>query len=245
MASFFDSMKNKLFILIFAGALVIQSCGPSRFVDPLRKGENAVAASFGGPMVNVPGIATIPLPFTSLTYGRGVTSDLTVYGSWFSTAAIFGTGQFEVGGTYRVWSADENKKGISVSGGFNFGMDRFEKNAKLWPQLDANYYWKYNWRPQTQDDLLVNGSKKANMLYAGLGSWYELAGTRVHDEPQTTRVVPIIQLGHDLNWKSWTFKTELKLIAPFSSNENIVVDYRSLTGRYGATGFYFGFIKRF
>lgn len=225
--------------------IVFSSCGPSRFVDPLRRGENAVSLSFGGPLVNVPGIATIPLPFTSLTYGRGVTSQTTVYGSWFSTAAIFGLLQLEAGATHRIWKNEENTKGISVSPGFNFGIDRFEKNAKLWPQLDANYYWKYNWRQQTQDDLLINGSKKANMLYAGLGSWYELAGKRVHDEPQTTRVIPILQLGHDLNWKSWTFKTELKLIAPFSSNENIVVDYKSIMGNYGATGIYFGFTKRF
>jgi hypothetical protein len=55
----------------------------------------------------------------------------------------------------------------------------------------------------------------------------------------------MIQLGHDLNWKSWTFKTEFKFIAPFTSNENLVVDYKSIQGNFGATGFYFGFTKRF
>ena len=233
--------------LVYFSLLIIFliSCGPSRFVDPLGRGEHAVSASLGGPLANVPGVATIPLPFTSLTYGNGITNNTTLFGSWFSTAAAFGTIQFEVGATHRLWKDEENKKGISITPAFNIATDKFEWNTKIWPQLDANYYWKYNWRSQIQDDLLTNGSKKPNMLYAGLGSWYELAGKRVHDEPQTTRVIPMIQLGHDLNWKSWTFKTEFKFIAPFTSNENLVVDYKSILGNFGATGFYFGFTKRF
>ena len=235
----------KKLLALFAVSGILLSCGPSRFVDPLRRGEHAVSGSFGGPIVNVPGIATIPLPFTSLTYGHGVSGNTTVFGSWFSTAAVFGTMQFELGATHRLWKNEENTKGISITPAFNIATDRFEWNTKLWPQLDANYYWKYNWKQQTQDDLLTNGSKQANLLYGGLGSWYELAGRGAHDLPQNTRVIPIIQLGHDLNWKSWTFKTELKFIAPFASNENIVLDYQSVFGNYGATGFYFGFTKRF
>jgi hypothetical protein len=241
---FFNFIMKKLIYLSFLTVFLI-SCGPSRFVDPLRRGEHAVSASLGGPLANVPGVATIPLPFTSLTYGNGVTDNTTVFGSWFSTAAAFGTIQFEIGATHRLWKDEENTKGISITPAFNIATDKFEWNTKIWPQLDANYYWKYNWRSQIQDDLLTNGSKKPNMLYAGLGSWYELAGKRVHDEPQTTRVIPMIQLGHDLNWKSWTFKTEFKFIAPFTSNENLVVDYKSIQGNFGATGFYFGFTKRF
>lgn len=236
-------MKKLIFLSCFIGVLL--SCGPSRFVDPLRRGEHAISASLGGPFVNVPGISTIPIPFTSLTYGNGVTANTTVFGSWFSTAAVFGTIQFEVGATHRLWKDEENTKGVSITPAFNIATDKFEWNTKLWPQLDANYYWKYNWRRQTQDDLLTNGSKKPNLLYAGIGTWYELAGKRAHDEPQNTRIIPMIQLGHDLNWKSWTFKTEFKFIAPFTSNENIVVDYKSAFGNYGATGFYFGFTKRF
>ena len=236
-------MKKLIFLCCVAGFIV--SCGPSRFVDPLRRGEHAISASVGGPIANVPGVATIPLPFSSLTYGNGLTGNTTIFGSWFSTAAVFGTIQFEAGVTHRLWKDENNTKGISITPAFNFATDIFEWNTKIWPQLDANYYWKYNWRQQTQDDLLNYGSKTPNLLYAGVGTWYELAGTRAHDEPQNTRVIPMIQLGHDLNWKSWTFKTELKFIAPFTSNENVVIDYKSVLGNFGTTGFYFGFTKRF
>lgn len=235
---------KKLFICT-AITGVLLSCGPSRFVDPLKRGEQAFSGSLGGPIINVPGIASIPIPFTSLTYGKGLTDNTTLYGSWFSTAAIFGTFQFEMGATHRLWKDEENTRGLSITPAFNIGTDKFEWNTKIWPQLDMNYYWKYNWKHQTQDELLNHVSKVPNMLYAGIGSWYELAGKRAHDLPQSTRVIPMLQVGHDLNWKSWTFSTELKVLAPFTSNENVVTDYKSILGRYGATGLYIGLTKRF
>lgn len=230
---------------LFAIVIAISSCGPTRFVEPLRKGQNAISASAGGPIINVPGIATLPLPMSSITYGRGVTNDITVFGSYYLTAAVFGTVQFDVGTSMRLVEHSENNWGVSAAPAFNFAFDRFENNAKLWPQLDANFYWKYNARSMEQDDLLTKTVVKANNLYAGIGTWFELSSTRAHDEPQTNRVIPMIHLGHDWNWKSWGLKTEFKIIAPHLSNENIVVDYKSIMGDYGATGFYFGFTKRF
>lgn len=238
-------MKHVFYLLIFF-TLFFQSCGPSRFVDPLKKKENAISASIGGPMVKVPGVATTPIPFTSLTYGRGLTDNITVFGSWYSTAAIFGTIQFDAGATMRIIESKNHKHGLSATGGFNFATDRWEWNSKIWPQLDANYYWKYNYRMQEQDDLLTKGgTPRANLFYAGIGTWYELSGTRSHEVKQPTRVVPMLNIGHNLNGKKWTLTTEIKLIAPYSSNENIVVDYVSLTGKTGATGIYIGVTRRF
>lgn len=237
---------RKLVYPLLLMVLIIQSCGPSRFVEPLKKGENAVSASLGGPLTNVPGVATIPMPFTSLTYGRGVTNNITVFGSWYSTAAIFGTFQFDAGATMRIIESKDHKHGLSGMAGFNFATDRWDWNSKIWPQLDAHYYWKYNYRGQLQDDLLTKGgTPRANLLYAGIGTWFELSGMRSHGVEQSTRVVPMLNIGHNLNGKKWTFTTEVKLIAPFSSNENIVVDYVSLTGKNGATGIYFGVTRRF
>ena len=238
-------MRNLVYAALIIG-YILQSCGPSRFVEPLNKGENAVSATLGGPLTKVPGVATIPMPFTSLTYGRGITNNITVFGSWYSTAAIFGTIQFDAGATMRIIESKDHKHGLSGMAGFNIATDRWEWNTKIWPQLDVNYYWKYNLRGQTQDDLLTKGgTPRANLLYAGIGTWYEFSGTRSHDVKQSTRVVPMLNIGHSLNGKKWSFTTEIKFIAPFSSNENIVVDYVSLTGNFGATGVYFGVTRRF
>lgn len=233
-------------ILLALGGVILVGCGPSRFVEPLEQGENAISASLGGPMANIPGVATIPIPFTSIGYGRGVTSNITAFGSWYTTAAAFGVAQFDGGATIRLIESPKQKHGLSVTPAFNTALDFYAKEFKFWPKLDANYYWRYNHRQQTQDDLLTEGGRpKANLFYTGIGTWYELDGSRAHNEKQPTRVVPMLNIGHDLNWKKWTFKTEIKLIAPFSSNQDIVVDYVSPMGDQGALGLYFGFVRRF
>lgn len=238
--------KNILLILTGLLTFIICSCGPARFVEPLKKGQNAVGIDLGGPLVRIPGVATTPIPFSSLTYGRGITNKLTLHGSWYTTAAVFGVAQIGAGATYRVLKSKNQKHGASAMLGFNTAMDVFENNVKFWPQLDAHYYFKYNYKSLSQDDLLNKGGKsQANLLYAGIGTWYELGRTKAHGEKQETIVVPMLNIGHDLNWKKWTFKTELKLIAPFSSNEDIVMDYISITGKKGATGIYLGLIRKF
>lgn len=222
------------------------SCGPSRHVVPLRKREQAVSVSLGGPVVKVPGVAILPVPFSSVTYGRGLTNNTTVYGTWFSTAAVFGVAQFDIGVTQSLWRKEGDVMGISATPAINFARDVFEKNSKLWPQLDANFYWKYQKKFFSQDDVVMGRNTDIrNFVYGGFGSWFELSNKRVHDLDQPNRVIPIIQLGHDLRWKRWSFITEIKFIAPFTSNENIVLDYKSLTGNNGATGIYFGLTKRF
>lgn len=237
---------KKVFYSLIILVTFLQSCGPSRFVEPLEKKENALSAALGGPIVKIPGVATIPIPFTSLTYGRGITNNITVYGSWYLTAAAFGTTQFDFGATMRILESKDHKHGFSASAGVNLGVDRWQSNLKLWPQLDVNYYWKYNYRMQEQDDLLnKGGTPKSNLIYAGVGSWYELSKNRSHDVEQPTRVIPMLNIGHNLNSNKWTFTTEIKLIAPFSNNENIVIDYVSLTNKKGATGIYFGVTRRF
>lgn len=238
--------KTDYFLITVLLVFLISSCGPARFVEPLAKSENAIAFDLGGPIVSVPDVATTPLPFSSLTYGRGISNKLTLHGSWYTTAAVFGVAQIGAGATYGVWKSQKQKHGVSTMLGFNTAVDVFESNFKFWPQLDAHYYYKYNLRSLKQDDLLNKGGRPAaNLLYIGIGTWYELERIKAHGEKQEAFVIPMLNIGHDLNWKKWTFKTELKLIAPFSSNEDIVLDYVSITGKKGATGFYLGLIRKF
>jgi len=243
----FDNMKKTdFFLLLFLLIFLLGSCGPARFVEPLAKNENAIAVDLGGPLVNVPGLATIPIPFSSITYGRGISNSLTVHGSWYTTSAVFGVAQVGGGATYRFWKSKNLKHGVTGMIGFNTAVDVFENNFKFWPQLDGHYYFKYNHRSLTQDDLLNKGGRPAaNLLYAGIGTWYELGRTKAHGEKQEAFIVPMLNIGHDFNWKKWTLKTEFKLIAPFSSNDDIVMDYISITGKKGATGLYIGLIRKF
>lgn len=241
----FAIMKKLLFIGIIASIFCLSSCGPTRFVEPLQRNENALAVDLGGPLVKIPGMATIPLPFTAITYGRGITDKLTLHGTWYTTAAFLGDIQLEAGATYGLWKSKYGNNGVSGMIGFNTVMDVYQKNFRFWPRLDVHYYWKYNYRATRQSDMFGKGKPVPERLYVGIGSWYELSKELAHGNQRKRFVVPMLNIGHDLNWKKWTFKAELRLIAPLASNQNLVLDYISITGKTGATGVYIGFIRRF
>ncbi|MFN6015144.1 MAG: hypothetical protein ACK47F_10690, partial [Flavobacteriales bacterium] len=84
-------------LLGFGIVATVLSCAPSRFIKPLNHKQHAISASLGGALMNVPGITTIPMPNTSLGYGYGVMPEMTVYGNWYTTAAIFGDIQLDAG----------------------------------------------------------------------------------------------------------------------------------------------------
>ena len=184
-------MKH-LFYLI-TSIFALGACAPSHFVKPLAYKQHAVSASLGGAMLKVPGVATIPVPNTTLGYGYGVKQDLTVYGNLYPTAAIFGVFQFDAGCTLQFWK--QKNMGATVSPGINFLFDRFEKNAGLWPQLDANFYWNYFERKTSSDhkdgvsqlkSLHVDGH--TNFFYVGFSNWFQLKGTMTLGLKQENRL---------------------------------------------------------
>ncbi len=236
-------MKNykNLYLIALLMLALLNACAPLRIVEPLKKDENIIGLSLGGPMINVPRVATMPIPFTNVFYGRGVTDKLSLHGGWYPTASIFGVGQIDIGATYGLWKDKRDKQGVSAMINANIAMDFFEYKFRTWPELDVHYYFKY--RSRNLGDPM--NTKTENLFYAGFSTWYELLGVKAHEQLQTDRVLPTFNIGHDLNWKQWTLKTELSLMAPFSSNENKVVDYISITGNRGVLGVYLGLIRKF
>jgi hypothetical protein len=226
-------MKSFLFGCV---TIVLFSCAPTRFIKPLEHKRHAVTGSLGGALINVPGLSVMPIPNTSLGYGYGLNPELTVFGNWYTTAAVFGDIQFDAGCSYRIWKNE--KMGTTISPSVNFMMDVFEKNAHIWPQLDANFYYDYFKKVKE-----TKGGKekiKSNYFYFGFSNWFELQETKAHDLKQNTRLVFNPQIGHTFERGKWNYTLEIKFLAPYVSNEKIVVDYISLFGNKGALGSYFG-----
>jgi hypothetical protein len=228
----FIAINNMRHIIpIFAAVFTLFSCAPTRYYKPLDSGEHSVHASFGGPIIQVPGIATIPIPFTSVGYGYGLKDNLTVYGSWQTTSALFGVIHTDIGATMNIWQNES--MGLSVSPGFNFLIDAFEWKPSLYPQLDINYYWTYGRKCE---------QGKSQDFYFGFDNWFDLRSKLAHDVPNTNRIIWNTHVGHSFNRNLWSYQLELKLLAPYLNN-NVVVDYVSPLGDRGAIGFYFG-VKR-
>ena len=216
--------------ILFIGIL-IGSCAPTRFVKPIEHKKHVISANLGGPIITIPGVATMPIPFTSVGYGYGLKPKTTLFGNWHTTAAVFGVIQFDCGVSQLLWKND--KMGVSVSPSLNFFSDVYEKNTQLYPQIDANYYFDY-YRKEKK------GRVNQNYFYGGFSNWFQLQSKAAHGLDLKNRMIFSPQLGHVFERGKWNYTLEVKFLAPYLSNQNIVVDYVSPFGKRGAMGAYFG-----
>ncbi len=219
----------RTYILLFI-VFAVASCAPSRFVEPLDKGEWAVGGSFGGPVIDFAG-APIPVPITSIEVGYGLDSTKTIHGGLHTTAMLFGNFQIDAGMTYQFLRQKKWIPNVSASAGFNTIYDFDDKSGKFWPTLDANAFWNYG--------------KRRNYFYTGFNNYFDFTSTLSTGEPQTNHILFSPQIGHVLKGKnrSWELTTELKFLAPYMRNDYAFVPYKSITGNFGAAGFYLGFRK--
>lgn len=222
----------KKLTFLFAGlAILLQNCAPSRIIKPFEEGEQAVALSFGGPMAKVPGVGTLPIPFTNLSYSRGWKKNITLTGSIYPTAMLFGTYQFDAGLNYGI--IRKEKWGVSSTLLLNNAVDQWQGNYKIWPNLDINGYYELK-----KENLSV-------LFYGGFNNWFELAATGAHERPQKIHWIYSPQIGLQLCKTKWSYQIEYKLIGPNLNNQNFVVTYSSVLKQTGANGIYLGISRRF
>ncbi len=206
-----------------------QSCAPSRIVRPLEKGERQVALNVGGPLLGFAG-TTIPMPLTAVSYAQGITDNVTAFGGIHTTAMLFGVFQTDVGVCYNLYHPDSSQFGLSVNPVINMAFDKWEGNFKLWPEIDVNAYWEFT--PQK------------SFIYLGASNWFELSGTRAHDEVQENRWLFNPHLGYTYVRNKWNYNIETKYLVPNVATQPNVVDYKGIGGN-GAVGVYFTFTRKF
>lgn len=217
---------------------VLASCAPARFVEPLKKGQQVITGNFGGPVAKIPGIGAIPIPFTAVGYGYGVTNKTTVFGNLHTTSLAFGIGQTDLGVSQSIWKND--KMGVSAQGTMNIFVDFYTGANRFWPQLDVNYYFKYGRKIAKPIQLDTLCRIHYNFFYAGISNWFDPYKTESQGRPNAQFWIPSVQLGHQWIRPKWSYQAELKMLAPNQSNENIVVNYPSVLNNRGALGLYFG-----
>lgn len=220
-------MRTYILLLLIVG---IASCAPSRFIEPLDEGEWSVGANMGGPVIDFAG-APIPVPITAIEVGYGLDSTKTIHGGLHTTAMLFGNFQIDAGFTYQFLHQKKYVPNVSGCVGFNTIYDFDDKSGKFWPTLDLNAFWNYG--------------QRRNYFYVGFNNYFDFTSTLESGQEQTNNIVFSPQLGHVLkgNNRSWELTTEIKILAPYRRNDYAFVPYKSITGNFGALGFYIGFRK--
>lgn len=213
-------------ILLLVGAW---ACAPVRVVKPLAAGEKALSFNIGGPLIGF-SETTIPMPLTAVSGAYGVSDKLTAFAGLHTTALAFGVIQTDIGVVRGLSTPTGLRPGISVSPVANLMLDTWENNFKFYPQLDLNAYWHLG--------------QRESFLYVGSNNWFELAGTRAHGERQEIRWLANFQSGYTFVRSKMNYTVELKYLAPFHSNREVVVDYRGIGGN-GALGVYFNVSRKF
>ena len=219
-------MKRFNYSGILLLVLIIQSCAPSRFVEPLEKNEISVGGSFGGPIIDFG--APIPMPMSSVEVGYGLDTNLTVFGALHLTAIYFGNLQMDAGASFKFLDQKTYRPNLSVSPSFNFVHNFEAKSTKFWPILDLNAWWNYG--------------NQSNYFYVGVNNYFELSSTMANDQPQAQRWVFNPQIGHIVKGKAenWQLTTELKWLSPASDNTYAFVPFQTITGSHGAMAMFIG-----
>lgn len=219
-------IKGLLILIIF---ILFQNCAPSRFVKPLQKKQQAIAFTFGGPLIKFSG-APIPIPFSTLAYGYGISNNITGYSSLHLTSALFGNIQSDLGATIKLFEK-ENLFGFTFSPALQLAYNlRNQTGFRIWPSADVNTYYHIK--------------KSPSYVYAGLNSWFELSSKKAHNEVQQRYVIPNVQLGYMIVKTKWQHQFELKYLGIGIPNLPGVVDYMGIGGK-GTFGFYYSLIRKF
>ena len=205
----------------------IVSCTTSRLIKPLDKGEKQIAASLGGPLMNL-GVPVF-LPLSAINFAYGADSNTSVYGDIHLTSGLFGVMHLDAGVLQSIYASP--KFGVTSSLQANYMLDFWQGQSRFYPQLDVNAYYNYR-------------TKKEHFVYLGFTNWFELSSTRAHNEEQAVHWIPAVQLGHVWDKGKWLHQFEMKYLAPNYSNQGIVVDYISLGGK-GSLGAYYTISRRF
>ncbi|MDP1727651.1 MAG: hypothetical protein Q8M15_12780 [Bacteroidota bacterium] len=215
-------------VILFIIPIVWVSCAPTRIVKPLAKGEQTLSFNLGGPLINFAG-APIPVPLSALSYSKGITATTTAFSGLHTTALLFGVFQTDIGICTQLYYNPAKKFGISINPVINFAIDRWEWNAKLWPELDINVY----------KDL----GKKC-LLYGGMASWFELSKIRPHREIQQQFIFINPHLGFSISTGKWNYCMETKYLMGGIKNKPNVADYIGINN-HGAIGIYLNVSRKF
>jgi hypothetical protein len=214
---------------LFIVVILFQNCAPSRFVRPLEKKQQAVSFSFGGPLIKFRN-APIPIPFTTLAYGYGLSERATGYIGLHTTSLLFGNLQSDIGTTIGLSKPGE-RYGFSASPALQTAYNiRNQTGFRVWPSLDLNAYWQPREKP--------------SYVYAGVNAWFETETKKAHEQPQSRHAIPNLHLGYTVVKTKWQHQFEFSYLGLGIVNTPGVVDYIGVSGK-GTLGIYYSLIRKF
>lgn len=213
--SFGGNMLKRVFI--FCWIIFISGCGTVSTVRPLPVGQNALSLSVGGPIAELPGIADVPLPYSTLRYRWGVYKNLEAHIGLHPTMLVFGTIGLDAGLSYELIHG--SKLTPSLVAGINptFWINPFNRAAGFSPEAEAVASWTIG---------------KNLLVYSGGQAFFQL------EKPYVPWAALI---GWECRFGAAGLGIEAKWYAPTENSEYRVVRFPLSPGKMGAFGAVVGF----
>lgn len=197
---------------LFALAFFFTGCGTVSTVRPLEPGQSAVALSVGGPVVTLPGIADVPLPYSVLRYRWGLEKNLEAHIGLHPTMLAFRTIGLDAGLSYEIVHGEKAVPSLVFGINPTIWVNPFNEAAGFSPEAEAVLSW------MIRDKLLV---------YAGGQAFFQL------EKPY----VPLAALlGAEYRLGPMGLGFEAKWYSPAENSEYRVVNFPLSPGDHGALG---------
>jgi hypothetical protein len=209
-------VKRSLILPLFL--VILTGCGTVSTVRPLPVGERALAFSLGGPVASIPGIADVPLPYTTLRYRWGIIDNLEGHIGIHPTMLVFGTLAADVGLSYQFLSPLKWRPGLCLGLNPTMWLNPFNDNGSgAAPSADLTASWDVN---------------RSILLYTGGQAFFQL---------QEPYVPWAVLMGSEFSaGKYLGLSAELKWYAPSENSTYRVVNYPISPGGLGAFGVVLG-----
>lgn len=220
---------QKTGVIIVLVVFMLTKCAPSRYVKPLKKNEQVVSFTLGGPIIQFAG-APIPIPFTTLGYAYGLNDKVSIYSHLNTTSLLFGNLQFDAGTTIGLYEK-EKIFGFSMAPALQLVTSLKAQNSfRIFPNCDLNFYY--------------HPKQKESYLYSGLNTWFDLSSEKAHHEPQKTHIIPNLHLGYVIIFNKWNHQFQLAYLGIGIANLPNVVTYIGIKNK-GSFGFHYGLTRKF
>lgn len=215
--------------ILLISFLILPACTPTRFVKPLDKDESALGFNLGGPLIHFAG-TVIPIPFSSVFYGHGLSENGSVSVGLHTTALLYENLQLDLAYTHEIMGQHSYLPGISLSASSQIITGLREGALRFYPALDFNVYYEY--------------SRERHMTYFSFNNWIDPHPNQIEQGSEYRLWRPSIGLGHLYRWKEWEFGLEYKFLGANQNNTMTVVNYAN-DWDVGAHGIYLQFFKKF
>lgn len=220
----YQLLSALLLLLLLAG-----SCAPTRFVKPLDEGESALGFNAGGPLIHFAG-TVIPVPFTSVYYGYGISDKGTASVGLHATALVYENLQMDLAYTHQLVSQDKVIPGFSITPASQFIVGLREGAFRFYPSIDLNLFYEYG--------------RHKHMTYFSLNNWFDPHPGKINEGTQYRFWRPSLGFGHLIRFNKWEVGLEYKFLGASIDNTRTVVDYVN-DFETGAHGIYLQFFKKF